>query len=106
MKSWFVTLLATGFLLMAMPAFSHDHDQARAAREAGEVVPFAAILEAVERDFVGRVLEAELEREQGRWIYEIKLLAPGGQVLKLDYDARSRELLRARGRDVDAARRR
>lgn len=106
MKSWLFAFLAAGLVLAATPAFTHDHDRARAAREAGEVVPFAAILEAVERDFAGRVLEAELEREGGRWIYEIKLLAPGGQILKLDYDARSRELLRARGRDVDAARRR
>lgn len=106
MKSWLLAFLAAGLVLATRPALAHDHDRARAAREAGEVVPYAAILEAVERDFVGRVLEAELEREKGRWIYEIKLLAPDGQVLKLDYDARSRELLRARGRDIDAARRR
>lgn len=106
MKRWLAALAVITAVLPAVAASAGDHDRARAAREAGDVVPFAAILEAVERDFVGRVLEAELEREDGRWIYEIKLLAPGGQVLKLDYDGRSRELLRARGRDVEAARRR
>ena len=106
MKRWLAALAVITAVLPAVAAAAGDHDRARAAREAGDVVPFAAILEAVERDFVGRVLEAELEREDGRWIYEIKLLAPGGQVLKLDYDGRSRELLRARGRDVEAARRR
>lgn len=106
MRRWLIVFIAILVVLAAARTVAGDHDRAWAAREAGEVVPFAAILEAVERDFVGRVLEAELEREKGRWIYEIKLLAPGGQVLKLDYDARSRELLRVRGRDIDAARRR
>lgn len=83
-----------------------DHDRARRALEAGEVVPLAEVLAAVERDFVGRVIAVELERKNGAWIYEIKLLTGDGALLRLDYDARTRMLVRARGRGVDAARRR
>jgi uncharacterized membrane protein YkoI len=42
------------------------------------------------------VLELELERDDGRWIYEIKLLQPGGQVLKLEVDARTAAVLKQR----------
>ena len=44
----------------------------------------------------GEVLEVELERDDGRWIYELKLLQPGGELRKLKLDARSGELLQDR----------
>jgi uncharacterized membrane protein YkoI len=40
------------------------------------------------------VLEVELEQEQGRWLYEIKLIEPGGRLVKLELDAASGEVLR------------
>jgi uncharacterized membrane protein YkoI len=83
-----------------------DHDRARRAFESGQVAPLADILAAVDRDFVGRVIAVELERDDGRWIYEIKLLTPGGAIIKLIYDAASGALLRAQGRGAEAARRR
>lgn len=83
-----------------------DHDRARRALEAGQIAPLSEVLAAVERDFRGRVIEVELERDDGRWIYEIKLLTPQGSVIKLEYDAATRTLLRAQGRGVGAARRR
>jgi uncharacterized membrane protein YkoI len=44
------------------------------------------------------VLEVELERKNGRWLYEIKLLRQGGGLLKLELDARSGEVLRQKSR--------
>jgi uncharacterized membrane protein YkoI len=41
---------------------SGDHDRARQAVEAGEVLPLRTILERVERDYPGQVVEVELER--------------------------------------------
>jgi uncharacterized membrane protein YkoI len=82
-----------------------DHERARRALEAGEIVPLADILAGVQRDFMGDVLEVELEDEHGRWLYEIKLLAPDGGLIKLQYDARTKELLGGRGRSLDKARR-
>lgn len=74
---------------------SADDDQERAlgALRAGEIVPLRDILSQAERDFDGEMIEVELEREDGRWIYEIKLLAPGGRVMELEYDARTKALL-------------
>ncbi len=67
---------------------AHDHDRARQALEAGEILPLRTILERVAGEHPGRVLEVELEREQGRWIYEIKLLRAGGSLIRLEVDAR------------------
>lgn len=70
-----------------------DHDRARQALEAGEVLPLRTILERVERDHPGQVMEVELERQDGRWIYEIKLLRTGGALVKLIVDGRDGRVL-------------
>jgi uncharacterized membrane protein YkoI len=79
----------------------HDHDRARQALEAGEILPLRSILERVERDNPGQVMEVELERKPGgRWIYEIKLLRTGGALVKLRVDARDGSLLDSKTRDA------
>lgn len=76
---------------------AHDHDRARQALEAGEILPLRTILERVERDYPGQVMEVELEREDGRWRYEIKVLRTGGALVKLVFDARDGKSLRVKG---------
>ena len=44
----------------------------------------------------------ELEREGGRWIYEVKLLQAGGQLLKLDVDAATAQVLAVKRRGLGA----
>ncbi len=76
----------------------HDHDRARRALESGEILPLRAILDGVDRDYPGQIMEVELEREDARWLYEIKLLRTDGALVKLKIDARDGALLRATGR--------
>ncbi len=98
-KSVFVVALVAALAAAAVRADEpHDHDRARRALEAGEVMPLSRILDRVERDYPGRVLEVELDREDERWLYEIKLLQDGGRVLKLKIDARDASLLEAKDR--------
>ncbi|MBK6295083.1 MAG: PepSY domain-containing protein [Rhodoferax sp.] len=90
-----------------------SHDRARKALEAGEVLPLRTILERVEREHPGQVIDVELERDHergaagggGRWIYEIKLLRTNGALVKLKLDARDGTLITktARDRRHDAA---
>lgn len=75
-----------------------DHDRARAALLAGEVRPLTQVLAQVARTHPGQVLEVELERENGRWVYELKLLQSDGRLLKLAVDARDGQMLRERGK--------
>lgn len=76
----------------------HDHDRARQAVEAGEVLPLRAILERVERDYPGQVMEVELEHREDRWIYEITVLRTGGALVRLKVDGRDGKLLRSKER--------
>ena len=75
-----------------------DHERARAAVQAGEVLPLATVLERLKRSHPGQVLELELERDDGRWIYEVKLLQADGLLLKLDVDARTAQVLKIKRR--------
>lgn len=78
---------------------SRDHERARAAVEGGQVLPLPTLLERLRRTHPGQVLELELERDDGRWIYEIKLLQANGQLLKLDVDAATAQVLQVKRKD-------
>lgn len=77
-----------------------DHDRARAALEAGEVVPLRDVMAVAAGQFAGDMVETELDRKGPFWIYRITVVAPDGTILKLDYDAATTALVRARGHDV------
>lgn len=93
----------TGLLIWMMLAMSgtgvsyaadnSDHERARQAVEAGDVLPLRTILDRVEREYPGQVMEVELDREKGEWVYEIKLLRKGGVLMKLKIQARDGTIL-------------
>lgn len=70
-----------------------DHDEAREAYEQGEALSLAQILPLALRAVPGEVLEVEIEREHGRLVYEIEILARSGRVRKVTLDARTGALL-------------
>jgi uncharacterized membrane protein YkoI len=78
---------------------NRDHDRARAAVQAGQVLPLPTLLERLQRSHPGQVLELELELDDGRWIYEIKLLQADGQLLKLKLDAATAQVLEVKRKD-------
>ncbi len=70
-----------------------SHDRARRALQAGEILTMAEIYERARRELPGRILEAELERARGRWIYELKILDPRGRLFELKLDAATGRIL-------------
>lgn len=46
----------------------------------------------------GEVVGIELERKKGRWIYEIKLIAPGGRFLEIYIDAGDKSTIKIEGK--------
>jgi len=85
--------------LQAVADTPYDHDRARQALLAGEILPLKTILERVERSQPGQVMEVELEQKPAGWIYEIKLLQTEGRLLKLYVDARSGGILRVKQKE-------
>ncbi len=71
-----------------------DHIEARALLQRGEIVPLAQILDVVRQRVPGDVIEVELERDDGLWEYEVKVLTPTGIVRKLTLDARNASVLK------------
>ena len=88
-------LPATLLALITLAAAAGDHREARRLREAGEIVPLSRITDQVG----GRVLDVELERRGGGYVYEVEFLGPRGQVRTRYYDAHSGRPLRGPGRE-------
>jgi uncharacterized membrane protein YkoI len=80
-------MLLLGSAGLASPHNDHDHDRARAALSRGEVRPLAEILAAASATVPGDIVEVELEREHGRWVYELKVIAPDGRRREVLVDA-------------------
>jgi uncharacterized membrane protein YkoI len=98
-------ILAAALLLPAGRAGAEeDSDRARASRAAGLTVPLESLVEWVEQRYHGRLLEAELEEEDGALVYELEWLTPQSTVLEFEFDAHSGRLLEAEGPGLDAAR--
>lgn len=65
---------------------SEDHERVRELRGEGAVRPLAELLSRPELEGL-RVIEAELEREDGRLVYQLELLDERGQVHERYFDA-------------------
>jgi uncharacterized membrane protein YkoI len=102
-QTWLALLATFAVAGNGISVAGDDHDRARQALEAGEVLPLRTILERVERDYPGQVIDVELEQGhgpgRGRWIYEVKILRPGGALVKLKVDARDGRVLAHKARD-------
>ncbi|MGP9821299.1 PepSY domain-containing protein [Salinarimonas sp. NSM] len=70
-----------------------DHVAAREAVRRGDALPLADILAAIPPRYAGRVIDVELEREDGRLVYELTLVAADGRVRELVVDAASARVL-------------
>jgi len=70
-----------------------DHVAAREALQRGEILPLARILAIVARHVPGDVIDVELERKDGRWRYEVKVLTSTGRVREVKLNARDGSVL-------------
>lgn len=69
-----------------------SHDDIRALHQSRQILSLDEIIAHHRRRRPeDKLLEAELEREQGRYVYELKTLGVDGQVLEFEYDARTGE---------------
>ncbi len=73
---------------------ARDHERARQALERGEALPLAEILSRLRPELGGEVVGVEFEREDGRWIYEFKVIEPHGRLVELEVDAATARVLR------------
>lgn len=75
-------------------ADSLRQNEVRALRESGKILPMEDILKQVRQIQPGQVVEIELDREKGAYIYEVKVIDQQDKIHKLELDAGSGEVLR------------
>lgn len=84
-------ILAAGLLALGASGAlaDDDQDEARRAVESGQALPFERILDRARREHPGQLLGVEIEKHDGDLVYELRILAPGGQIGQWRYDART-----------------
>lgn len=80
--------------IVSLPAHATDQDEALSLRREGKVKPLELLIGNVfQRHPDARILEVELEQENGTKIYEIEILTVTGEVREVEIDASTGELL-------------
>lgn len=92
-----IFLLIFGLLISQAWAGS-DHEKARQALLAGEIMPLAQLLAKVEKDYPGQIIEVELEEKKNIFVYEIVVAQNDGKISKLYYNAKSGDLIKAKSK--------
>ena len=101
-----ITLLAAALAVAALPRAvpakdreeKEDHERARRALERGEIQSLDKVMAAVRDRINGEVVGVELERDDGVWIYEFKVLRDDGRVIEIKIDAATARILKHGGR--------
>ncbi|PMH46676.1 hypothetical protein BCU68_01175 [Vibrio sp. 10N.286.49.B3] len=79
--------------------FDEDQDEVYAAVQAGLIQPFSELYATVNRQIKGRIIRVELEEDDNEWAYELRLMH-NDQIIKVEYNAATLELLELKGRDL------
>ncbi len=88
--------LLASLLVVAAPVRGDDdddHEFARRAVEQGLVAPLAEIAAKVSEQIPGEIIEVELDREDGVYVYEFKILSEKGRLQEVEVDANTAEIL-------------
>jgi uncharacterized membrane protein YkoI len=82
-----VAILGSAFI----PARADDDDagRVRQAVEKGEIRPLSEILAVTREKLPGDVIGVEIEREDGRWRYELKVIDDQGHLFEVYVNAQS-----------------
>jgi uncharacterized membrane protein YkoI len=70
-----------------------DHIEARRLYDSGKILPLEDILKNVRQVHPGRILEVELDKEDGRIVYEVEILGNDGIVKEVYINAITGEVL-------------
>ncbi|MET0071364.1 MAG: PepSY domain-containing protein [Candidatus Thiodiazotropha sp.] len=89
----FKPVLISLLLICTTLAADEGYEEARRLSESGDILPLEELLPAIRKAQPGRILELELERKRGRYLYEVELLDKQGAVWEFKIDALTGEIL-------------
>jgi uncharacterized membrane protein YkoI len=83
--------------LLASPnAFAKDDDSRREIHQGikqGDIKSLSDILVISKDKVVGEVIEAEIDRKGGKWLYELEVIDPEGLKSKVKVDAKTGDVV-------------
>ena len=80
-------LFALALSLVPHGCLADDMDRVRELRSTESIMPLSQLLQAVEKQYPGTLLEVELEEEKGKVIYEMDILGKDRAVHSIKVDA-------------------
>jgi uncharacterized membrane protein YkoI len=94
-KDGLISLVVLTNLFLTTPSAPADYEEVYRLRREGKILPLSTIIARGQAIHRGRLLEAEIERSHGRYIYEIVIGGENGRFYELYFDATTGELLKA-----------
>lgn len=97
LRFWLLALLVSAAVVLPQGANSEDRkddckrsqDCALDAFKSGDIRPLSDVLAVAREKVPGEVVKVELEREDGVWVYEVKVLTPIGRRRKVEINAQT-----------------
>ncbi|MFZ1744728.1 MAG: PepSY domain-containing protein [Nitrospirales bacterium] len=90
-----ISLLGASALLLSSVglAMSHDGKDKAAVANLATAVTMEEAIKTATTQFPGKVLEAELESEDGKVMYEVEIVNAAGEIREFEIDAQSGKIL-------------
>jgi uncharacterized membrane protein YkoI len=95
--AWLVLSIVLAIFVIVSPLKAHaDIDQATARQlsATGKILPLEKIHEKAKQIKQGKILETELEKKRGKYLYEVELLDEHGIVWEIKLDAATGQLIK------------
>lgn len=89
-------------IVLISPGVAHaddDYIEARRLQDAGEILSLDSLLKNIRPEFPGKILEIELENEDGKIVYEVEILGDDGIVREIYINAKTGKLLSVKEED-------
>jgi len=101
MRSLLLRIIALGIIALLplqLAQADDDYIEARRLQVSGEILPLETILKNIRltfpgKIFSGKILEVELEKEDGKIVYEVEILGKDGVVREIYINAKTGKLL-------------
>lgn len=87
----------------AAPNVNDDehHDDVMTAVENGLIKPYSALQHKVSLQLSARIIKVELNDKDGEWIYALRLIDNNNNIVKVEYQAQSLQMLKIKGRHLE-----
>ena len=101
------TLIASTLILIlssvgiAYASGKLDHNEIFQLRESGQIMSMEDVLRHAQSIQPGQLIEAELEREDDNYVYELKIIDAEGRLHKLELDAQTGDVLKQKSKSRD-----